>query len=142
MAKAKEQEEELIRKEDEKIRLEEEAREKKKEQERLEKERKEKKKLKEKERIQRLKQEGKYETKEQKEARQRALVQLQAMGVKIPVKTTDSKPEEVETIQADKTVKKPKYERIRKNKQANQTEGKKISKPSIHKIKFLQLQFK
>ena len=91
-----------------------------KKKERLEKERKEKKKLKEKERIKRLKEEGKYETKEQKEARQRALIQLQAMGVKIPAKTGDAKPEAETTEVVDKTaVKKPKYERIRKKQTQN-----------------------
>lgn len=128
LAKVQEQEEEMKRKEEERLRQEEEARRQKQEQERLEKERKERKKQKEKERIKRLKEEGKYETKEQKEARQRALLQLQAMGVKIPAKTGDVKPAP-ETEKPDQTttdqkqLKKPKYERIRKNKQSNQTEG-------------------
>jgi translation initiation factor 5B len=50
------------------------------EKERLEKERKDKKKLKEKQRIERLKQEGKYLTKAQKESKERALRQLEALG--------------------------------------------------------------
>ena len=74
----------MIRAEEEKIQREEDARRQKEEQERLEKERKQKKKAKEKERINKLKQEGRYETKEQKEARARALQRLQAMGAKIP----------------------------------------------------------
>lgn len=50
------------------------------------------------------------------------------MGVKIPAKTGDVKPAP-ETEKPDQTttdqkqLKKPKYERIRKNKQSNQTEG-------------------
>ena len=63
--------------------------------------------MKEKERIAKLKQEGKYETKEQKEAKQRALLQLQALGAKIPAATE----EEVAAAEgADKNnLKKPKY---------------------------------
>lgn len=47
----------------------------------LEKERREKKKLKEKERIQRKKIEGTYLTKAQREERERAMKQLQALGM-------------------------------------------------------------
>ena len=84
--------------------------------ERLEKERKEKKKQKEKERIARKKQEGTFESKEQKEARQRALLQLEAMGVKIPPVKTDDAPEE------NKQKVKPKYGRLRKNKDNNKND--------------------
>ncbi len=117
LAKANKQEEDLNRAEEEKIRKEEELRKQRAEQERLEKERKEKKKQKEKERIARKKQEGTYETKEQKEARQRALLQLEAMGVKIPAKT------EIADAAAEKT--KPKYGRLRKNKEAGKEAGSK-----------------
>lgn len=84
-----------MRAEEEKQKREEEARRQKEEQERLERERKQKKKAKEKERIAKLKQEGRYETKEQKEAKQRALQRLQAMGAKIPGfvgETTEQEP--------------------------------------------------
>jgi len=111
LAKANKQEEDLIRAEEEKIRKEEELRKQKLEQERLEKERKDKKKQKEKERIARKKQEGTYETKEQKEARQRALLQLEAMGVKIPAKI------EVTEAAVEAVKIKPKYGRLRKNKE-------------------------
>lgn len=87
---AKKKEEDILRAEEEKQRKEEEARRLREEHERLEKEKKEKKKLREKERIARLKQEGKYETKEQKEARQRALAQLQATGAKIALKADEA----------------------------------------------------
>lgn len=113
LAKANQQEQDLIKAEDEKVRKEEEARKNKLEQERLEKERKDKKKQKEKERIARKKQEGTFETKEQKEARQRALLQLEAMGVKIPAKTDEPEAEVKKT--------KPKYGRLRKNKNNDQT---------------------
>ena len=119
-----------MRQEQEKERKEEEARKLKAEQERLEKERKEKKKQKEKERIARLKKEGKYETKEQKEAKQRALLQLGAMGVRIPLKTTETNAQtpdaeaeqEAARADAEKTAqRKPKFERLRK-KQTQQTD--------------------
>lgn len=116
MAKANKQEEELNKAEEEKQRKEAEARKQKLEQERLEKERKEKKKQKEKERIARKKQEGTFESKEQKEARQRALLQLEAMGVKIPPVKTDDAPEE------NKQKVKPKYGRLRKNKDNNKND--------------------
>jgi hypothetical protein len=47
------------------------------------------------------------------------LLQLQAMGVKIPAKTNEPK----ETDQTTAAVKKPKYERIRKNKQIQNDGG-------------------
>ena len=47
------------------------------------------------------------------------MLQLQAMGVKIPAKTTEPK----ETDQTTAAVKKPKYERIRKNKQIQNDGG-------------------
>lgn len=50
-------------------------------QERKEKERREKKKLKEKERIRRKKEEGTFLTKAQKEEKERAILQLQALGM-------------------------------------------------------------
>ena len=103
-------EEDLKKAEEEKQRRHQEALRAKAEQERLEKERKEKKKQKEKERIARKKLEGTFETKEQKEARQRALLQLQAMGVKIP-----SRQEAEEAEAADAKRAKPKYGRLRKN---------------------------
>lgn len=46
--------------------------------------------LREKERIKMLKKEGNYETKEEKEARQRALIQLQAGGAKIAALKMDA----------------------------------------------------
>ena len=95
--------------------------------ERLEKERKEKKKQREKDRIARLKQAGLYETKEQKEARERALRQLSALGVVIPAKTgTDSAKvgHEEKGAESEKpiTKSKPKYERKRKTDK-NQTDA-------------------
>ncbi len=80
-----------------------------------EKERRERKKQKEKERIARLKQEGKFMTKEQKEAKQRTLLQLQAMGAKIPFAAADQNVEEApEAAPTQTATSKPKYERIRK----------------------------
>ena len=112
--------------EEEKIRKEEEARQKKAELERLEKERKLKKKQKEKERIARLKTEGKYESKEQKEAKQRALLQLQALGVRIPLKGTENEeaaPEPEAQAQDKKDLKKPKFGRLRKKQAQGDTEN-------------------
>lgn len=113
LAAANKVEEDLKKAEEDKQRKEEEARKAKAEQERLEKERKDKKKQKEKERIARKKLEGTFETKEQKEARQRALLQLQAMGVTIPSKETETEATD-ETVDSKKV--KPKYGRLRKNK--------------------------
>ena len=98
--------------------------------ERLEKERKERKKQKEKERIAKLKKEGKYETKEQKEARRRALMQYQALGARIPFK--ESQPGEAESTVATAaaetpdeksttTTKKPVFERLRKKQTTTTT---------------------
>jgi translation initiation factor 5B len=68
-------------------------------------------------------------TKEQKEAKQRTLLQLQAMGAKIPFGATDTNVEQLTAEPAETTTTtaaaKPKYERIRKKQtgaeQANQT---------------------
>ncbi|CAF0725004.1 unnamed protein product [Brachionus calyciflorus] len=127
LAKAREQEEAMQREEEEKIRKEEEARQKRLEQERLEKERKEKKKQKEKERIARLKQEGKFETKEQKEARQRALLQLQAMGAKIP--TTTETPAETEEKMKKSKFEKPKKKQTQAQEKEEEEQDQKENVP-------------
>ena len=94
----------------------------KKKQERKEKEKREKKKLAEKKRIERLKQEGKFMTKEQKEQKQRTLLQLQAMGARIPFTATPTNVEDATSAETAAPLQpgatKPKYERIRK-KQSN-----------------------
>ncbi|CAF4568535.1 unnamed protein product, partial [Rotaria sp. Silwood1] len=77
-----------LKDEEEKLRLEEELDKQHEEKIRLEKERREKKKQKEKERIQRKKEEGSYLTKEQREKRERARIQLEAAGIQVPARNT------------------------------------------------------
>lgn len=80
-----------IKDEEERFQLEEKMAQQREEQVRLEKEQRERKKLKEKERIRRKKEDGSYLTKEQREKLERARVQLEAAGVKVPERSTAQK---------------------------------------------------